>query len=42
MAERVLSMHEVADSIPEFSSIHEVALIAQWESVRLKTMSAVI
>ena len=29
MAERVLSMHEVAGSIPAFSSMHEVALIAQ-------------
>ena len=29
MAERVLSMHEVAGSIPAFSSMDEVALIAQ-------------
>ena len=29
MAERVLRMHEVAGLIPAFSSMHEVALIAQ-------------
>ena len=29
MEERVLSMHEVADLIPAFSSMHEVDLIAQ-------------
>ena len=29
MADRVLSMHEVAGLIPAFSSMHEVALSAQ-------------
>ena len=29
MAELVLNMHEVAGLIPAFSSMHEVALIAQ-------------